>query len=76
LAAPVAGRSQEPPGAIRVHAGARWARAHLFRRETLASRARIPGPAVITELSATTYVPTGWRATVDRLGNLHLGHAR
>ena len=33
---------------------------------------RIAGPAVITELSATTYVPSRWSALVDPFGNLTL----
>ncbi|GAB4215639.1 MAG: hydantoinase/oxoprolinase family protein [Roseiflexaceae bacterium] len=33
---------------------------------------RIPGPAVITQLDATTVVPPGWAAEVDAGGNLVL----
>jgi N-methylhydantoinase A len=28
------------------------------------------GPAIITEYSATTYLPRGWKATVDKVGNV------
>lgn len=33
---------------------------------------RIVGPAVVVELSATTYLALGWTATVDGFGNLVL----
>ena len=76
LALPVAEPTHEPPETIRVRSRSGWARGHLFRRESLAARANVRGPAVIAELSATTYVPAGWQATVDYLGNLCLSHAR
>jgi N-methylhydantoinase A len=44
----------------------------MFQRETLGSGIEIEGPAVIAEYSATTWVPAGWTATVDRVGSLHL----
>ena len=33
---------------------------------------RIAGPAVIVELSATTFLPMGWSARTDGLGNMVL----
>jgi N-methylhydantoinase A len=41
-----------------------------FARADLAAGQRITGPAVITEYSSTTWLPPGWNARVDRLGNL------
>jgi N-methylhydantoinase A len=49
-----------------------WRRATLYDRAMLHPGNRITGPAVITELSATTYLPTGWTASVDALSNLVL----
>jgi N-methylhydantoinase A len=34
------------------------------------------GPAVITEYSATTYVPRGWKAVVDKIGNVVITRSR
>jgi N-methylhydantoinase A len=50
----------------------RWRRAALYDRARLEPGNRIAGPAVIAELSATTYLPTGWIAAVDALSNLFL----
>jgi len=44
----------------------------VFRRELLGPDAAIAGPAVITELSATTYLEAGWQARLDDFGNLRL----
>jgi N-methylhydantoinase A len=51
-------------------------RAAVVERDGLAPGSRVPGAAVIQELSATTYVPPGWSARVDRLGHLVLRHGR
>lgn len=56
----------------RVFEEGRRRRASLYDRALLRPGNRIAGPAVITELSATTYLPTGWTATVDALSNLVL----
>ena len=44
----------------------------VYSRDELQFGHEIDGPAVIIEASATTVVEPGWRATVDRLGNLVL----
>ena len=44
----------------------------LNRREMLAAGPDLEGPALVSEVSATTLVTEGWHATVDRLGNLML----
>jgi N-methylhydantoinase A len=49
-----------------------WRDASLYDRDRLRSGNRIDGPAVIAELSATTYLPTGWSGLVDAIGNLML----
>jgi N-methylhydantoinase A len=56
----------------RVFEEGRWRRATLYDRGRLRPANRITGPAVIVELSATTYLPTNWSATVDGFGNLVL----
>lgn len=49
-----------------------WRKASLYDRNRLRAGCRIKGPAVIVELSATTYLPTQWNAAVDGHGNLLL----
>lgn len=49
-----------------------WRRAALYDRSLLHPGDRISGPAIVVELSATTYLPTEWSATVDSFGNLVL----
>jgi N-methylhydantoinase A len=59
-------------GLHRVFEEGRWRRAVLYDRGRLRHGDRIAGPAVIVELSATTYVPRNWDATVDACRNLVL----
>jgi N-methylhydantoinase A len=47
-------------------------RANLIDREQLRSGDSFAGPAVISEYSATTLVPSGWRARVDAYGQILL----
>ncbi len=58
--------------AHRIFEEGRWRTAALYDRAKLNAGNRISGPAVITELSATIYLPTRWIATVDPLSNLVL----
>ena len=56
----------------RIFEDGRWRKARLYDRARLVAGNRIAGPAVITELSATTYVPSRWSALVDPFCNLTL----
>ncbi|MEX2282305.1 MAG: hydantoinase/oxoprolinase family protein [Gemmatimonadota bacterium] len=47
-------------------------RAGRFARDRLKAGQQIHGPAIITEYSATTWLPPDWRIDVDRWGNLIL----
>jgi N-methylhydantoinase A len=49
-----------------------WKAATIYDRDRLPVGARIDGPAVIEEMSATTVLDDGNRATVDPYGNLIL----
>ena len=64
--------SQARIAAHRIFEEGRWRRGALYDRARLEPGDRIPGPAVIVELSATTYLPTAWNAAVDAYGNLVL----
>lgn len=63
-------------GGHRVFEQGRWRRGSLYDRVGLRPGATITGPAVIVELSATTWLPTGWAACVDGLGDLVITRAR
>jgi N-methylhydantoinase A len=56
----------------RIFEDGRWRRGALYDRTLLQPGNRLAGPAVITELSATTHIPVRWTATVDALSNLVL----
>ena len=56
----------------RVFEEGRWRRSALYDRSLLKADNRILGPAVIVELSATTYLSSRWTTTVDAFGNLVL----
>jgi N-methylhydantoinase A len=56
----------------RIFEEGRWRNALLYDRSRLQPGNRVSGPAVITELSATTFLPAGWTASVDALSNLIL----
>jgi N-methylhydantoinase A len=50
-------------------------RCRLYERERLPPGTRIAGPAIVEQFDATTVVPQGWSAEVDRFHNLVLTHA-
>ncbi|MGH7471164.1 MAG: hydantoinase/oxoprolinase family protein, partial [Longimicrobiales bacterium] len=68
----IAARAAAPKPSGREMVGWRGStvQAARYARETLAAGQRVSGPAVITEYSSTTWLPPGWNARVDRMGNL------
>jgi N-methylhydantoinase A len=60
----------------RIFEGGRWRPGILYDRARLRPGDQLSGPAVIIELSATTYLPGGWMAEVDRFSNLRLSLKR
>jgi N-methylhydantoinase A len=57
-----------PPGSVRrrvLVAPGEWGDALILKRDELGVGASIDGPAVIEEPDSTTYVPPGYRASVD-----------
>jgi N-methylhydantoinase A len=44
----------------------------IYDRDRVEVGATFAGPAIIEQFDATTVVPSGWRASVDRYGNLIL----
>jgi N-methylhydantoinase A len=57
-------------------AGVGWQACPCIDRERLGVGAVVTGPAILEQLDATTVVPPGQRATVDRVGNLVIQAAR
>jgi N-methylhydantoinase A len=44
----------------------------VYNRAEFLAGNRFAGPSIVTEYSATTFVPPGWSGRVDRIGNLIL----
>ena len=68
---PTAGTT-EPKSRRQVHFDTGWTDTPIHDRADLGPTTRLPGPAIIDEMSATTLVPNGWTVTVDASGNLIL----
>jgi N-methylhydantoinase A len=56
----------------RIFEGGRWRRGALYDRSLLHPGDHFAGPALVVELSATTYLPSHWHASVDAFHNLVL----
>ncbi len=61
-----------PAAQVRSFVAGAWTDVDLFRREDVGVGDVVDGPAIIAEANATTVVEPGWRARVDRLGQLLL----
>ena len=71
------GTRREPAARRRVYfAGAGWKACPCVDRERLGVGAVVTGPAIVEQLDATTVVPPGQHATVDRAGNLMIRAGR
>ena len=57
-----------PIGEQRMRLPSGEARGAIYDRATMGAGARIAGPAIITQLDATTLVPQGWTAEVEPSG--------
>jgi N-methylhydantoinase A/oxoprolinase/acetone carboxylase beta subunit len=56
----------------KVYDRGRWYRVPVFPRDSFAVGEAIPGPALIVELSATTWLPPGWVVEREQRGHLVL----
>jgi len=66
-------RAQRRVGSSRAAPVTQARRCHpIFRRDHLRPGDRVPGPAVIAEYSATTFLPPGFAARVDEWDNLRI----
>ena len=61
-----------PARPARVHTGGQLQDAACWWRHELRAGHTLPGPGLVLEYSSTTWIPSGWRAEVDELGNLLL----
>jgi len=72
-AQPASPRPPEPKGRRNIHLdAATTCEAAVFERDRLDIGAIIDGPAIVEQFDATTVIPPGWRAQVDRRRNLIL----
>jgi N-methylhydantoinase A len=72
-AAPAAPRLPAPKGWRTIHLdGTNACEAALYERDALDVGAVIIGPAIVEQFDATTVIPPGWSAQVDRRRNLIL----
>jgi len=82
----IVGVTPKPPHALRIGATACSDRAissrevydqgklvstSVYQRSHLEPGDAFPGPALVEEYDSTIYIPSGFRATVDSLGNIH-----
>ena len=61
-----------PAATVTAHFAGKPCKTPLHRREQLGAGARIRGPAILADASATTVIEPGWQAVVDPIGNLVL----
>ncbi|MGH7914561.1 MAG: hydantoinase/oxoprolinase family protein, partial [Candidatus Binataceae bacterium] len=61
-----------PMRRIQVVADGRMRAVPIYARDKIGAGARIRGPAIVVELSATAYVAPGFTLRADGFGNLHL----
>jgi len=66
------GGRPSPSRRIQVVAGGRARAVPVYARDAIGAGARIRGPAIVVELSATAYVAPEFTLRADGFGNLHL----
>lgn len=69
--APTAGAGS-PDGERRLVIDNRDVTVPVWQRESLTLHSLVEGPAVVEEMSSTTYVPPGWRLRCGEIGELRL----
>ena len=62
----------EPIARRDVHFSTGTAATPVFERGQFGAGASLEGPAIVTQLDATTLIPPGWRASMDASGSLKL----
>lgn len=66
------GSGARPAGRQNLHRRGAWIEAPVYERAGLGAGDRFQGPAIVTQLDATTVVEDGWSAIVDASGALIL----
>jgi 5-oxoprolinase (ATP-hydrolysing) len=72
---PAAESVSEPLASSKVFANGEWQTTSSWRRSDLAADCDLPGPALVVEENATTFIAPGWKGQVDTAGNLLLSQA-
>ena len=68
--APRASKSPSAAGTRRVFVADQACECPVWHRDGLSPHTSIDGPAVVEEMSATTYLPPGWRIVVGAIGEM------
>ena len=66
------GAAPAPEASVRMFSGGAWHDTPMYRREAIPAGARVDGPAIVVEATATTIVEPGWRAEMSARGDLVL----
>jgi N-methylhydantoinase A len=66
------GKGAKPSGRQTMHVGGDMADVPVYDRASLGAGDAFDGPAIVTQLDATTLVRAGWRAEVEATGALFL----
>jgi N-methylhydantoinase A len=69
------GTGARPTAEARVWLEGAWRATPMYARDDLGAGDTFEGPAIVTQVDTTTLVAPGWRALVDRWGNLLLERA-
>ena len=59
----------------KVFSGGRWEEFFVFSRDELCEGMIIPPKSIVEEYDSTTFIPEGWEATVDKMGNIIMKRA-
>lgn len=67
--------SGSPAGSREIFEADRSRKVPVWNREDIGSKTVIEGPAIVEEMSATTFVPPGWQLQRGEIGEMYLRHA-
>jgi N-methylhydantoinase A len=68
--------SGRPAGTRKVVINGAEVDCEVWNRDDLSGTANVAGPAIIEEMSATTYVPPGWQLSLGAIGQIELQRQR
>jgi N-methylhydantoinase A len=63
-------------GAAKTYYDGGWIDCPMYKRAMLPIGTQLRGPAIVTELTSTTFIEPGWKANVDEFGNIVIREER